>query len=988
MSRPLLGLGLLWLALAGAAPLPLRPPLPDLTGLVPFVAAPLDKPAVPIPAVAVPAPPAELPSPPLLAIAEPVASRPMAPLLPPRAMPCAGAWLRIPTESLECGRSNLAKGDWGEAARHLAQAVRTSGADRELRAEARYWEGEALLRLDRILEADWLFRQVAQDQGRQEFGPWALHASGWTALRAGEHERARQAFEQFLSAAHPAAITVWARHGLGLALYALRRLDEARHWWGDAVRQPALAGLERDLAFWHGEALGQLGQPEAAVEQLAAFVRGGPHPLLTAGQVRLGWWQLGAGRAAEAIGVFKTVLATPALRAGDRDLAEAGLTLALIATGDLDGARQQLARLDAGRSALAVTARLRLAAALFASGQPAAADPVLQELLVANLLPSQRAWVLLVKGEVHHAAGNRDEARTQFELARTVDPTSRLGQQAAVRLAQTRFELREFPQAQTDAAAVTGVAARDLRLPALVIEGEAAYHAGDFATAAEAYRRALQEAAEGPAAPGLRQGLAWTALRSGDRDGARQRFLEFARLYPAQPPAVDALLLASELTLARGDFPAAARLLDQAIAEHPTSPRTEFARLNRAILRLRQGDPEGARRELAGWIGRATFGPFLGRAHGAHGVALLAAGRPAEAAVAFTAGRKEGLGALAALGLGMAALAQGRWEEAARLLPEARDWGPADLAATAEYGLAVAAFHRGSRNEFRPVARARVEAEPRGRHVPVYLYLLAGVAAEQQDWPEALAAARRLVTDFAAHEAADDALERVGAAATQASAWPVVYEAYGLLRARYPNSEFAAGSQLSFAHAALATGQLDVARREYEGVLTRIGDGPEAGATWLQLARAREAAGDRGGAIEAYARAGQQAGQAEWGREARVKHVELLLAERRWAEARTAGQALIRDPDPGLAAEAALMVAAALQGQGDGLAAAEYYLTAAYVAPDTPDGRRGLLGAGQALAALRRNDEAAVLLRKLLAQADVPAELAQAARQTLAGIGR
>ena len=63
-------------------------------------------------------------------------------------------------------------------------------------------------------------------------------------------------------------------------------------------------------------------------------------------------------------------------------------------------------------------------------------------------------------------------------------------------------------------------------------------------------------------------------------------------------------------------------------------------------------------------------------------------------------------------------------------------------------------------------------------------------------------------------------------------------------------------------------------------------------------------------------------------------------------------------------------------------------MTAAYVAPESAAGRRALLGAGQSFDALKQPDSAAVVYRKLLAQPDLPQDLAAAARQGLAATGR
>src|SRR5262249_59903419 len=99
--------------------------------------------------------------------------------------------------------------------------------------------------------------------------------------------RARDTFAQFQSAT-PAELEAWARHGLGLAHYALGRHDDAVAAW-TALAAHAPASLARDVAFWLGEALGRAGQYDRAVAPLPPFVRGGPPPVLHPGPARPGW---------------------------------------------------------------------------------------------------------------------------------------------------------------------------------------------------------------------------------------------------------------------------------------------------------------------------------------------------------------------------------------------------------------------------------------------------------------------------------------------------------------------------------------------------------------------------------------------------------------------------------------------------------------------------------------------------------------------------
>src|SRR5207249_11641506 len=126
---------------------------------------------------------------------------------------------------------------------------------------------------------------------------------------------------------------------------------------------------------------------------------------------------------------------------------------------------------------------------------------------------------------------------------------------------------------------------------------------------------------------------------------------------------------------------AAQQLLDRVIAAYPRAPRTEFARLNKALLMLRTGDVAGAQTALRDWIRRAPFPPLLGRAQAALGAALLATGRQGEAANAFTQAQAEGAGPLSALGLGSVALAQSQRDVATAKPTEARDSGTAGVGA-------------------------------------------------------------------------------------------------------------------------------------------------------------------------------------------------------------------------------------------------------------------------------------------------------------------
>jgi tetratricopeptide (TPR) repeat protein len=977
--RRALTLAALWITLAGATPLPLTPPLPDLAPLVPFVSAPLDKPPV-LADAPLPPPPLELPPLPLVTITVPAADKPTAFVQPPRALPCIGAWTGVARESLECGRARFLKAEYEDAARALENASKPGG-DRDVIQEARYWLAETYYRLGRIEQADWLFRQVVQEGPRHDWGVWALHGSGWTAVRIGDAARARDTFASVLTGATPAPLDPWARHGLGLAYYALGRHAEAEKTWGELLQRGAPTALARDVLFWHGEALARIDEPGRAEADLKRFVDGGPHPLATTAQLRLAWAALAAGHAPEALAAFRAY--TPPANSKERDWGDAGLALARLASGDWKGAREAAGALGARRSPLALPLLLRLLQAAFDAPQTAEVEPIVQDALASTLTPVARGWVLITKGEIDRAQGNRDDARTQFDLARKVAAGTPSAAQATFRLARVNFELREFAQALTDLSALNaGTLPPDLRAAVLNLQGEAAYQAGDYAAAAAAFRRALAEAPTSSEAPMVRLAVAWTSLRQGRADAARREFLEFARVTPNQPHAVDALELAAELALGARDYEAARELLERIVQTYPTHPRTDFARINRAILLVRTGDAAGGKAALIDWLGRAPFPALFGRAHAALAVALINSGDITGAQRELALAHKEGLDAFAGVGAGVIALAQKRWDDARKRFEEARDAGTPDIVAAADYGIAVADFNKGKTADFKKPAEsalAALRSVPRsGERAGALLYVLTGIAVEQKDWPGALAHARRLVSEQPGHETADDALERVASAAAEAQAWPTVTAADTLLRQKYPQSPFAAGARLRLAEALVESGKAAQARSDVEQIAAENPNDPRAA---LLLARVREAAGDRSGALEAYSRAARDSRGPEWSTAAQLGHARLLVQDQRWDQARNILERLLKSEDTAVAAEAAQVMGDSYAGQGDQLAAAEYYLSAAYVAPSSPSARRGLLGAARAFASLKQTEAAATVCRRLLTQSDLPADLASAARQ-------
>ncbi len=976
-----------WSGFCAAAELrPLELPPPDLAPLLPIASPPLDKPPVSVPELPLPETAEAIPPPPPPPLGLDLSQKPLPSLPPPRILACnpLGTLFGVASELLECGRARFQRGELEEARTALAEAARRS-TDRELIREARYWLGETLFRLNRLEEAERTFRLVYQDAPASGLGLHALHALGWLALQLNDPVRALESFERVIKAGPVPEMIPYASHGRALALYAQERYADAREAWQTLAARSVPAPLVREITFWLGETLGRVGEYAAAEEHLRRFTTAGPHRLLEAGILRLGWWALAAGHPRESVTAFRGFLsAYPG--AVESAWARGGLVRALLALDDFPAAIGEARQLQAADPAhpLVVPSLLLLLRFSVEKDQRASAQALTQELLALNLAPASRSYVLLLNGEMSRREGQSSEARSQFELARSTQLDSPLAWRATLRLVQMDLETREFSRALDE---IGGLLSRplpaELRGAGLLLRGEAAYRAKSYETAAEAFGRFLVEFPGHPEVSGAALSLGWAEFRLGRRDAARQRWLEFARSFPREPQAGEALLLAAELAAQAGDMGTARDLLDQFLARFPDHAHAPVAKLNRAILDLRaRRSREGLAlvREL---MGSASLSPFIGRMRLAAGVALLATGSPGEAAREFGEALNQGEEVLAHLGLGSSALAQGQWPEAERHFAEARARGREGVRLLAEYGIAAVAFHAEKRGEFVRAATALVQSPLPASLVARLVYVMAGIAVEEKRWAEARQWTLKLVNDFPGDEAAADSLARLGAGAVAAQEWPLVRESYQLLVTRYPQSPHAQEVRLDLAEALLRTGAAAEAQGLLEPFVASATSDPGLPRALLLLAQAEEAGGDRAKAIDTLARLVVEHSGSEFVAAAQLARGRLLKEIGRWEESRQALEAAVDGADAAARGEAAFRLGDGYRARGRYEDAVDAYLTAAYLAPETPWGRRALLGAGESFTALNDSRSAAIVYRKLLAQPGVEPELAAEAKKRL-----
>jgi TolA-binding protein len=971
---------------------PTLPPAP-LGRLIPFAVPALEKPPVPIPRVELPPAPEPMPELPAPRIVVDPSLRPLAGSSSPRALACnpLGSVFGVASELLQCGRAKFQRGELEPARVDLAAAVQKS-SDRQVSREARYWLAETLVRLRRPDAAEAHLALVARDDPNGELGAFAAQTLACLLLERGEAARALPLVEGLLRGGAPPELIPPARHVRGLALSALGRPADARDEWTRLLGQNIPRPLATEVTFWLGDTVGRLGDPRGAVARLQVFTAAGPHPLIEPGLLRLAWWRRAAGQPLEAVKTYRALLSAYPNTA-EAPWARAGLVVALLDADDPAAARdelRELAKIDkTGR--LSRPAAFHVARWLADKGRTDDLSALGGELLAQNLDAVTRAWVVVVTAEAQRKTGQAADARSQLELIRASPGNPALAAHATLRLAELDLEAREFTKARAAAEGLAGTTDPTVRAAALVVAAEAAYWGREYDRAAGLYERFLADNPKSPAAPAALTALAWAELRRGRLDEARRLWTRFALEQPRDPLVPSALLLASELAAKAGDQREAERLLDDFLRRYPNDDLAPVALLDRAILAIREGRSEQGLRVLRASGSRGSQSPHQGRLRLAQGIAELELGRKTEAEPNLRAALAEGED-LAQLGLGRLALERGDWDAATRSLVAARDAGSAQVAATAEYGLAAVLLGQGKKAEFRAMATPLVDGAADPGTTPFLLEAMAQLSGEEKKWPEARALTMRVVKDFARSPAAPRALAALGASAAADAQWPLSREAYETLIDRYPTDPAVAAAEVSYAEALLRTGAAPEARRRLEGV---VGSASGAASPRDQrmaralslLAESREAAGDRSGALETYQRLRDQYASTPGAEGAGLAQGRLLQAEGRWDEARLVYERGLASPDVTVAAQAAYFLGEGLRAAGRHQEAVEQYMTAAYLAETSPWARRALLGAGQSFGALRQRDAAEIVYKKLVAAKGAEPELVEAARKELRALG-
>jgi TolA-binding protein len=548
------------------------------------------------------------------------------------------------------------------------------------------------------------------------------------------------------------------------------------------------------------------------------------------------------------------------------------------------------------------------------------------------------------------------------------------------------LESREIAQARTRIDAILNEPlTAELRAAALALGGEAAYAGRAWDEAAARYSRFLAEFPTSPQAPSVMLALGWAEFRRGRFEAARDTWTRFATANRADPRAPAALFLAAELAARSGDTAGARALLDGLVARYPEGEYADIARLNRSILAIRAGRAPSALGDLTELLRRAPLSPYTGRMRLARGMVLVTDGKAAEAVREFKGAQGQGEGASANLGLGRVAFDRGQWDEAEREFVEARDTGAGAVAASAEYGIAAVLWNQGKTDDFKRFAQALLARPADPAITPNVLAAAAALAAEEGRWKDARALAMRAVNEFPKSAAAPAALSLMGAAAARGGEWPLASESFRLLTGRYPGYKTGREARLAYAESLYRTGALAEAQARLQEFVDASPTDPELPRALILLGRTHEARDDGAAALDVYKRVGRE--YPAFQGVALLGNARILLLAGNWDEARPLLERAVEAGDAAVAVEAAYRLAEGLRAAGRHQEAVDSYMTAAYVAPDTPLARRALLGAGQSFTALKQPDSAIIVYKKLLAGKSVEPDVADAAKKGLKALG-
>ena len=226
-------------------------------------------------------------------------------------------WADAADDDFAVATGHYAQQRWKLAGEALSEFIARHPTD-DRRHQARFLWAESLVQLGRLEQAGPLFEQYLKDDPHGRYVAAAAFRSGEIAFLAGDLGRAAQQLEQFCKLYPDDRYAAYALPYLGETALARGDPAAAVARFEQALRQFPDGPMQDECRLGLGRALGALGRWEEAERYLAALAGKANSPLADDAQFHLGAMHYGAGRyeqAAEALGAFASRWPESPLRA-------------------------------------------------------------------------------------------------------------------------------------------------------------------------------------------------------------------------------------------------------------------------------------------------------------------------------------------------------------------------------------------------------------------------------------------------------------------------------------------------------------------------------------------------------------------------------------------------------------------------------------------------------------------------------------------------
>ena len=502
-------------------------------------------------------------------------------------------------------------------------------------------------------------------------------------------------------------------------------------------------------------------------------------------------------------------------------------------------------------------------------------------------------------------------------------------------LDQARADLadRNYASALSRAESVLqSLTTTSVRRGALLVAGEAAYGTKDYVLASRHYGEFLSRNGHDPAAPQIALALGWAQVRLGHVDSAQRTWAQISHVFPNDERAPLGLLLSAQAAVQAGDARAARQWLDQLVKSYPSSPAAAVGRLSRSVLLVRTGREKDAGSDLRELIRTRQLCAGYER----HTVVEGLARGGVDAPLIRVDGRS-----CQALAVGSPPLQQ-----------------------FAE-----------------PFLNGAGDAET----TPAVLHTLVRLGTEDRLWTDVQALSSDLVTGYPTYPPNPTLLAAVAGQAAADRQWSVVRTTYEQLLTRYPSSPLKASARLDFAESLLRTGAPTLAQAQIAQVAATDRSRDQAPRRLYLQGQVYEALGQPQDALAADDQLGRDHPRAEWTAESLLPRARLMDAAGRRPQARALLERILKGAEGDVYSEAAVRLGESLTADGQDALAVRWFLTAAYLNPDSTWGQRAQLGAVRGLVATGDRATADAVYRRMEASTATDPDLLGRARAALAG---